>query len=124
MAVKGSSNGKVSTAAPEVEAENDAANPELLDLSERARKNAAKQLRTGATRIRNLSKEQDGAVSAEAERLAQELEQTANRLTRPEPETLEAKIDQMADLFGGNQWGAAITAFVTGLILGLLMRRK
>lgn len=115
---------KIST--PDVSAVMD----EFQDLEERARKNAAKQLRTGATKIRNQAKGGDTEALASAEHLARSLEASANALLNGPAQKVAAEKAQPAPeptiVYAAQEetlWATA-AAFVAGLVVGVFFRRR
>lgn len=114
------------TSTPDVPAVMD----EFHDLEERARKNAAKQLRTGATKIRNQAKSGDAAAQASAEHLARSLEASAAALlTGPAQKVASEKAQPTPEpnvVYAAQEetlWATA-AAFVAGLAVGVFFRRR
>lgn len=103
---------------------------EFQDLEERARKNAAKQLRTGATKIRNQAKGSDTAAQTSAEHLARSLEASADALLNGPIQKITAEKAQSAsqpnsaDSAQEDTLWATAAAFIAGLAVGVFFRRR
>lgn len=117
---------KSTTSAPDAPPVTD----ELRDLEERALKNAARQLRTGATKIRNQFKDGDAAAQASAEQIARSLEARAHALLNGPAQKVIAEKTQSAPeptiVYAAQEetlWATA-AAFIAGLAVGVFFRRR
>lgn len=85
-----------------------------------ARKDAVKQLFEVADNIRSRAREAEGEARFNADRIARNLEQTANYLNGRAVDQVEDATEAMRD----NVWKSAAAVFIIGLLVGLLLARK
>jgi hypothetical protein len=106
------------------------------EQAERTRKNAIKQFRTTATRLRKQAKDAPEAVKQQSELLARNLESLADQLNartveqgpvpvaRPEPPRRTVDVPVSPPPNTENIAWAAVGSFIGGLLLGLITRRR
>ena len=90
---------------------------EIYRQADTARRDVVKQLFDAADSIRNRTKGIEGDARDSADRIARNLEQTANYLN-------SRAVDQMEDttaIMRDHVWETTAVAFLIGLVLGLLI---
>jgi ElaB/YqjD/DUF883 family membrane-anchored ribosome-binding protein len=89
-------------------------------MADDARREIIQQLYNVADRVRSEAKNAEGEAVENADRIARNLEQTANRLNSRAVDQLEEAADVMRD----NVWQTALIVFIVGVLIGLFLSRR
>lgn len=93
---------------------------EAYRQADTARREAVKQLYEVAATIRSKASEAEGDARDNANRVARNLEQTANYLNSRAVDQIEETTETLRD----NVWKTTAIVFLIGFVLGLILGRK
>lgn len=93
---------------------------EAYRQADTARREAVKQLYEVAATIRSKASEAEGDARDNANRVARNLEQTANYLNSRTVDQIEETTETLRD----NVWKTTAIVFLIGFVLGLILGRK
>lgn len=96
---------------------------ETLEKADEIRKEAAKKLNVAAETIRKevREKEADQEAVERADEIATHLEKTATYLNN---NTLEQMGEDATEVVTRNPWQAVLVAFIVGVVIGLILKRR
>lgn len=111
---------KIKEAAEDVRADLKELGREIYKQADAARKDVVRQLYDAADNVRKRAQDAEGDARQSADRIARNLEYTANYLNT-------RTVDQAQELTeeaSNNVWQSVALAFIVGLIIGLFLSRR